>query len=1062
MARREIVGTRSSPRLTRRKKQSNHNIEKIETSYVEREEESSNSAFISENKTQSLSSSVEGEVPLPSATNTSAASLRTTTSRRGGKGGPGSTLTVRAASALKRSQREQNSSELREGGGIKSIQETMSESSQVVVVNTQPSTAAAAAAAAAQALCENPGEGRFTADLFRGYHEERQNVFLARRDVSVFKITTRSKNGIHKPRMPIGSSTVRVMGSATPTHISRHCQAYPDNHKMELEACEYTSPARSNKISVFRKPPYAEPGNELENSPQQILVSLKSGGSRSFDLMKSPSVSSPSRNRCEHKDDDRFLPQSLLSPEAPPQIQHSHLAGVKSETFFFDPRVPKTPKTPKSPNVDYERTEALQGTPSFSLFNQSFDSFGDSGYLRSPVGGGALIDQALPGTFSLEESSPQKRSLMASPRLHGFAFSPHERKSDHLDPFASESPGISLDKCIVEAMENAPFMPRANRPSSDPLMSSNVMVLEPNQTLRRVPSPTDSNRSPPDNKPSPVLMKRRLSPVPLEHRSAGPFHHATHHHPHGPPLPDHRMMRGPPPVPRRASVQTTKKPPLASKNASRESHSGLAPVASRHIFRRPQPPPHMYRSGRNADIYRPAKRSTTLSGLNVDDIHERLMCHKDAFNRCSFLLPGFRKALQGSVDRSTLMSGKVESPISATVSFDIGGISSNEGIPKSELDKVKERENLVIAGRRISSAICAFGGQLQKKNADVPTKSHYTESVINRFFEHESRISWDVEESPPIESSDTRYHSTSENSSMKRMSECFDMNPNAPKKLKPGEILPLTDDSRASPADDAPKMRYRCKLCGKPKQNHKCPYERSLQRSIGVTVHSAINSFSAAEPGLLAPPLTEMNNFLRDDALPEITPARPKRVSPPDVQIHKPKPTVQRSAPHVTPEQMRPSKSPPRYGYPYASPAHMMLSPVRNIRRINILSPEKNGARIPPSHRTDNVFIKSVPLRTEQFCSVLTRTLSHFEYPTIPLPYMQRKSLSDNLFELSKELPVLKEECAIMLRQAREEDMWDVAVAELLTQVIVAIHCPAEDKRLEGLSRYLNSMGFAC
>jgi len=101
-------------------------------------------------------------------------------------------------------------------------------------------------------------------------------------------------------------------------------------------------------------------------------------------------------------------------------------------------------------------------------------------------------------------------------------------------------------------------------------------------------------------------------------------------------------------------------------------------------------------------------------------------------------------------------------------------------------------------------------------------------------------------------------------------------------------------------------------------------------------------------------------------------------------------------------------------------------------------------------------------LRSEQFRLVAARELSSFEYPSIPLPYPQRKSLSDNLFELSNELPTLKEECAVILRKAREADAWDVAVAELLAQLIVAIHCPEKDTRLEGLSRYLSSLGIAC
>mmetsp|Transcript_7567 Transcript_7567/g.4475 ORF Transcript_7567/g.4475 Transcript_7567/m.4475 type:complete len:91 (+) Transcript_7567:99-371(+) len=60
----------------------------------------------------------------------------------------------------------------------------------------------------------------------------------------------------------------------------------------------------------------------------------------------------------------------------------------------------------------------------------------------------------------------------------------------------------------------------------------------------------------------------------------------------------------------------------------------------------------------------------------------------------------------------------------------------------------------------------------------------------------------------------------------------------------------------------------------------------------------------------------------------------------------------------------------------------------------------------------------------EQFRTVSTSSQSTFEYPSIPLPYEQRKSLSDNLFELSKEVPSLTDDCAGILRKAREEKMW--------------------------------------
>jgi hypothetical protein len=70
--------------------------------------------------------------------------------------------------------------------------------------------------------------------------------------------------------------------------------------------------------------------------------------------------------------------------------------------------------------------------------------------------------------------------------------------------------------------------------------------------------------------------------------------------------------------------------------------------------------------------------------------------------------------------------------------------------------------------------------------------------------------------------------------------------------------------------------------------------------------------------------------------------------------------------------------------------------------------------------------------------------------------------LSDNLFSLSNEVPKLTDECAQVLREAREKDMWDLAVAELMTQVIVIIHCPEGDSRFEGLRQYLLTLGIAC
>jgi hypothetical protein len=391
------------------------------------------------------------------------------------------------------------------------------------------------------------------------------------------------------------------------------------------------------------------------------------------------------------------------------------------------------------------------------------------------------------------------------------------------------------------------------------------------------------------------------------------------------------------------------------------------------------------------------------------------------------------------------------------------------------VDQDKEKADKLIASRRVMSAICAFGGN-SSGSGTAKNMKHYKSDISNRYFEHQNRISWDFENDPPVESPSAASNSLS-SPSLKRKDEFFGLNANTPKKMKledgSGKLNGSEDGAKSTPnGSEAPKMRYRCKLCGQPKQNHKCPYEKSLQRNIGITVHAAINAFTAAEPGKLTPALSEMNNFVMNGEAPENTPARPRR--PPIAPVFRGQSLPIRSAPHVTPEAMRSlsqARKGPGYSMPsqgpfeqYGTPGRLMPpTPVNNIRRRRILSPPKNSSSLAvPGHNSDLVFVELNPLRTEQFRVVSARSLSNFQYPQIPLPYPQRKSLSDNLFELSNELPSLKEECAFILRKAREANAWDIAVAELLAQLLVAIHCPAKDTRLEGLSRYLSSLGFSC
>jgi len=446
---------------------------------------------------------------------------------------------------------------------------------------------------------------------------------------------------------------------------------------------------------------------------------------------------------------------------------------------------------------------------------------------------------------------------------------------------------------------------------------------------------------------------------------------------------------------------------------------------------------------------------------------------------------------------------------------------------------------------KVSSNSCIFRGKreldksdtsLDNSNGDSDIKynkrTKYETALPNRYFENDDRISWEFEENPPIvlstvglknnksveesnvsasdgaetrqimieEEKDTKTPSTNSMNEDDRCQVDEKSSGTIPSKAEAKDQSSNSEDGKSicsevsgkhqsdasmSVNSDQPKMRYRCKLCGQPKQNHTCPYQQSLQRSIGISVYPAVNAYTAFEPGNLAPTLSEMNNFVHgQDGFIESTPLRPDRM-----MLQRPTGSVM--VPHagapqiVTPESMRSalhhpnssalstlSHTPHRTLFLAGSygnyPASKMIigQPTPGSldgRRKRVLSPPIHSISHSANSAQELLFVDSTELRPEQFRIVSSSiTLNSFEYPSLPLPYTQRKSLSDNLFSLSKGIPQLTDECAAVLRLARERDMWDVAVAELMTQVIVVVHCPENDRKLDGLSRYLLSLGFAC
>lgn len=358
----------------------------------------------------------------------------------------------------------------------------------------------------------------------------------------------------------------------------------------------------------------------------------------------------------------------------------------------------------------------------------------------------------------------------------------------------------------------------------------------------------------------------------------------------------------------------------------------------------------------------------------------------------------------------------------------------------------------------------------------------YDEALPGRYYENDNRLSWEFEENPPVAHGDKDDDEDPNDHKRGGKGGGSGKNCNDPNNK---DILEDDDqdegsgeegDEEGKKSGDKGKMRYRCKLCGQPKTDHVCPYKQSLVRNIGTMVYPAVNAFSASEPGKLAPSLSDMNNFTSGmTGEPGISSVENSPSRPTPDRVRRGLTTSSSSSmAQVTPEALR-------SGTPRSSTASMgtesgPATPQRSSRGTPSRRGTPGSSRIKRSHarmsgegnmeQTDLLFVEATELKPEQFRMVTpSKALAHrdaYTYPTLPLPYAQRKRLSDNLFSLSKEIPQLTDECAAVLREARERDMWDLAVAELMTQVVVVVHCHDNDMVFEGLRRYLLTLGVSC
>jgi len=280
-------------------------------------------------------------------------------------------------------------------------------------------------------------------------------------------------------------------------------------------------------------------------------------------------------------------------------------------------------------------------------------------------------------------------------------------------------------------------------------------------------------------------------------------------------------------------------------------------------------------------------------------------------------------------------------------------------------------------------------------------------------------------------------------------------------------------------------------------------------------VYPAVNAFVSNEPGRLAPALSEMNNFtslLSNDTSmggshPTASGGPPSYLPPPHHapihhnQHHRGAPynVLSPDTSHWSPntpgglstmsscDANSPGAPPPGVGGPPPSRKrdhnHLLMS--RSMTRT-MSQPPSPPPRPPAAPAgaipNDVLFRDTMELKKEQYRTVRSITTTGdstfstpandssdarngpnaYRYPPIPTPYSHRKEMGDTLFALSREVPKLADSCAAILREARENDLWDQAVAELTTQVLVVLKCEERDYTLEGLRRHLLTLGIAC
>jgi len=959
-----------------------------------------------------------------------------------------------------------------------------------------------------------------------------------------------------------------------------------------------------------------------EYTPQRILLSLKTPPA-SFDerdkmgmarrtaaILKSAEegMISPPQIQNSHRTNTTAAatgPQQLLNTNAhhtaagvgnsshggAGQLHHHHNAFASPSSLFFEPS-PRSSGTalanPLTPSMNM-----IDMAPSFSLFNPpSFDSLGECGV-------GSLDAVSMLNSFSMTgvgEGNCSNGSVTFSPRYHHHLGGSNSNSNTHNNNTTTSNNNNNSSSNTTAFYSNQAVPPGASMPffmnKASQGGGGSASIIGPNLSFGMGsigPSPNNSFGMP------------RI-------QDSGNSN----------------------------SVHINVNKGNNSNNSSNNSNSLSCLAPNTPVISAPMAS-NSTSNSTSAPALAPAELSIPMP-YDLPQFYAVLIQFKQAFSDFTFLLPGLKKALQQQDGDDS--SSKVHD-------------DSSSGCGASEIPA----QDMVIAKRRIRSAVCAFGGgclrEKERKsvmngtsksteigsafsaatedeqdnddcsgnNNNSPAEKeriHYDRALIKRFQESdapEGRLSWDVEEHPPValasptperrnavKSSNSNHSTPSRNNSnnntnsnsnsssyedgesstsedevkqhqrnststatatatataakdkdkststpsrsintatataQQQMISTSTSTPNNKGKHNNTKGTPAASNSNSNTQSQSqPKMRYRCKLCGLPKQNHVCRFNQTLQRSIGAQVYPAINAYTSHEPGVLAQSLLDMSMNashagaanLASHTADENSPDRISSNIPTSSSLKKEDDgtipndmntgtgtgtgTVPPSTPFnasTTRHSIRMNKVTPETPNPVAVLSNVNQQKQQHHHGLAFSSPVLSHANAQQNQR-DVLFVDMVDLKPEchrivtptTSTSASTSSSHAYCYPKLPLAYVQRKRLSDYLFSLTKEKEGLTDETAAILRDGRENDSdyWDVCIAELLTQVIVVLHCSSgckplhcnvgkmsnsnsnsnensnakdtapssstavtDHNRLGGLSRFLLQIGIAC